>query len=69
MVRKPCTKKRHASEQAARDFQAGMEPWFCGQCKAWHLTSGMLGRLNRAKLAATPHAAAEWIRRRLHRRR
>ena len=63
-----CNKKRHESKEAAIAFNRGMEAYRCEECKAWHLTSGMRGRIYRAQGACTPHEAKEWLRRKDRRR-
>ena len=45
-----CEKKKFETAEQAKSFNKGMDPWFCKDCNAWHLTSGWDGRITKVKM-------------------
>lgn len=68
---KKCNKKRFHSKELAEQFiekHPHMEAYFCSQCTYWHITSGIVGRINKAK-TGNKGATIEWMKRKQRRRR
>jgi len=64
-----CEKKCHRTREVAIEFAKKLkqdhiaEPYYCKSCKAWHLTTGVAGKIDKARKAYSPRLAREWLER------
>jgi len=58
-----CNKKCFETEEDAIEHNYQQRAYFCDRCYAWHLTSGLAGRIHRVRRSCGMSEAQRWFRR------